>query len=62
MAYPNRTYSTVTHAGASTPSKFLDSPVNGGTDGSATAGMTKFIESFVATEGTGVGKVKDTPA
>ena len=61
MAYPNRTYSTVTHAGASTTSRFLDTPVNGGADGASTAGLTKFIESFVATEETGVGNVADTP-
>jgi hypothetical protein len=58
MAYPNRTYATVTHAGASATSKFLDTPVNGGTNGSATAGKVKFIESFVATEATGVGTVE----
>lgn len=59
MAYPNRTYGTVTHTGASTTSRFLDSPVNGGAGGSATAATTKFIESFVATEATGVGRVAD---
>lgn len=58
MAYPNRTYATVTHAGASATSKFLDTPVNGGYDGSATAAKTKFIESFVATERTGTGVVR----
>lgn len=57
MAYPSRTYATVTHAGASVATNFLDTPVNGGYDGSATAGKTKFIESFVATEATGVGVV-----
>lgn len=61
MAYPNRTYGTVTHAGASTTSRFLDSPVNGGTNGSSEAATTKFIESFVATERTGVGDVRSTP-
>jgi hypothetical protein len=60
MAYPNRTYATVTQAGASATSRFLDTPVNGGKDGSATAGKTKFIESFVATEATGVGVVRDS--
>lgn len=61
MAYPNRTFGTVTHAGAAGTSRFLDSPVNGGANGSDEPAKTKFIESFVATEQTGVGHVKTTP-
>lgn len=60
MAYPNRTYATVTQPGAASTSRFLDTPVDGGYDGSDTAGKTKYIESFVATEGTGVGEVATT--
>ena len=61
MAYPNRTYGTVTHAGASTTSRYLDVPVNGGKGGTATAAKTQFVETFVTMENTGVGKDKKTP-
>ena len=60
MAYPNRTYGTVTHAGAASTSRFLDVPVNGGTDGEDTADIEKYIESFVATEQQGIGVVETT--
>lgn len=60
MAYPDRTYATVRHAGAASDSRMLDSPVNGGADGEDTPDIQKFLEAFVATEQQGVGVVKDT--
>lgn len=60
MAYPNRTYATVTLPGAAGPSRFLDTPVNGGYTGADAPDLTKYIESFVATEATGVAVVEET--
>lgn len=62
MAYPDRTYATVTLPGAANPSKFLDTPVDGGYTGAAAPGMVKYIESFVVTEASGVGVVAETSA
>ncbi len=58
MAYPDRTYVTVTLPGAKNPTKILDTPVDGGLDGSDTPGKVKYLENFVAIEDTGVGHVE----
>lgn len=54
MAYPNRTYATVTLPGAKEATKVLKSPAKVQADGE------DYLESFVATETTGVGKVKNS--
>ncbi len=61
MAYPNRTYSTVRLPGASGTTKFLDTPTNGGPNGSAEAAKVKPIEYYVATQLSGAGRVRTTP-
>lgn len=61
MAYPNRTYSTVKLPGASGTTKFLDAPTNGGPNGADETSKVKYIESYVATELTGAGRVRKTP-
>lgn len=60
MAYPNRTYATVTLPGAASTSKFLETPVNGGYGGSTAASATKYIEDFATLEATGVGVVDES--
>ena len=58
MAYPDRTYATVTLPGAKSPTRFLDTPVDGGSGGATTANKTKYIEVFAAIESTGIGVVE----
>lgn len=59
MAYPNRTYANVTLPGADATTKVLETPVDGGREG-ADADGSAYIEGFIATEETGVGRVETT--
>lgn len=59
MAYPNRTYANVTLPGAAATTKVLKTPVDGGIAEAAVNGET-YINAFIATEETGVGRVETT--
>jgi hypothetical protein len=59
MAYPNRTTASVTLPGAASATKVLETPVDGGIDGAAADGSA-YLEGFIATEETGVGRVETT--
>lgn len=54
MAYPNRTYANVTLPGAASATKVLKNPVDIDVDGE------DYLEGFIATEETGVGRVETT--
>lgn len=57
MAYPNRTSGTQLHHGATEPSLYLLTPVDGGYKGAAVLDDEAHIVGFSITEETGVGRV-----
>jgi len=57
MAYPNRTYTPVRLPGAAADTLILDTPVDGGYDGSDAPNKVKYLEFFAIVEDTGVGHV-----
>lgn len=61
MTFPDRTYETITLPGSSRTTRYLSTPVDGGSGGSATPDTEQYIVGFVATENTGVATVLVEP-